>query len=40
RDGHSPKLFYPSVGLKLGELVGRRQIAYRLTKNGKFQDQQ
>ncbi|CAF1427310.1 unnamed protein product, partial [Rotaria sp. Silwood1] len=27
---HSPKLFYPAVG--------RPQIAYRLTTNGKFQE--
>ncbi|CAF4662195.1 unnamed protein product, partial [Rotaria sp. Silwood2] len=38
REAHSPKLFYPAVGLKLEELVGRLQIAYRLTTNGKFQE--
>lgn len=38
RDAHSPKLFYPAVGLKLEELVARLQIAYRLTTNGKFQE--
>ncbi|CAF1328762.1 unnamed protein product [Rotaria sp. Silwood1] len=30
REVHSPKLFYPAVG--------RLQIAYRLTTNGKFQE--
>ncbi|CAF1508557.1 unnamed protein product [Rotaria sp. Silwood1] len=30
REIHSPKLFYPAVG--------RLQIAYRLTTNGKFQE--
>ncbi|CAF4864256.1 unnamed protein product, partial [Rotaria sp. Silwood1] len=38
REAHSPKLFYPAIGLKLEELVGRLQIAYRLTTNGKFQE--
>ncbi|CAF4200284.1 unnamed protein product, partial [Adineta steineri] len=38
RDAHSPKLFLPAVGLKLEELVGRLQAAYRLTTNGKFQE--
>ncbi|CAF0971367.1 unnamed protein product [Rotaria magnacalcarata] len=38
RDAHSPKLFYPAVGLKLEELVARLQVAYRLTTNGKFQE--
>ena len=38
RDAHSPKLFYPAVGLKLEELVSRLQLAYRLTTNGKFQE--
>ncbi|CAF3908796.1 unnamed protein product [Rotaria sp. Silwood1] len=32
RDGYSPKLFYPAVGLKLEKLVRRLQIVYRLTK--------
>ena len=36
RDAHSPKLFFPAVGLKLEELVSRLQLAYRLTTNGKF----
>ncbi|CAF4461606.1 unnamed protein product, partial [Adineta steineri] len=36
-DAHSPKLFLPAVGLKLEELVGRLQVAYRLTTNGRFQ---
>ncbi|CAF1551344.1 unnamed protein product, partial [Rotaria sp. Silwood1] len=40
REAHSPKLFYPAVGLKLEELARRRQIAYRLKNNGKFQNQQ
>ncbi|CAF5007223.1 unnamed protein product, partial [Rotaria sp. Silwood1] len=39
-DAHSPKLFYPAVGFKLEKFVVRCEIAYRLTKNGKFQDQQ
>ncbi|CAF5164856.1 unnamed protein product, partial [Rotaria sp. Silwood1] len=30
REAHSPKLFYSAVG--------RLQIAYRLTTNGKFQE--
>lgn len=38
RDAHSPKLFYPAVGLKLEELGLRLQLAYRLTTNGKFQE--
>lgn len=38
RDAHSPKLFFPAIGLKLGELVDRLQAAYRLTTNGKFQE--
>ncbi|CAF1531410.1 unnamed protein product, partial [Rotaria sp. Silwood1] len=40
RDARSPKLFYPAVGFKLEKLVVRCEIAYRLTKKGKFQDQQ
>ncbi|CAF3113862.1 unnamed protein product [Rotaria sp. Silwood2] len=36
RDAHSPKLYYPAVGLKLEELVRRFQIAYRLITNRKF----
>ncbi|CAF1517565.1 unnamed protein product [Rotaria sp. Silwood1] len=40
RDARSPKLFYPAVGFKSEKLVGRCQMAYRLTKNGKFQGQQ
>ncbi|CAF3246325.1 unnamed protein product [Rotaria sp. Silwood2] len=35
-DVHSPELFYPAVGLKLEELVGRLQIAYHLTTNRKL----
>jgi len=38
REAHSPKLFYPAVGLKLEELVARLQLAYKLTTNGKFQE--
>ncbi|CAF1084468.1 unnamed protein product [Adineta steineri] len=38
RDAHSPELFFPAVGLKLEELVGRLLAAYRLTTNGKFQE--
>ncbi|CAF5007292.1 unnamed protein product, partial [Rotaria sp. Silwood1] len=40
RDARSPKLFYLAVGFKLEKLVVRCEIAYLLTKNGKFQDQQ
>ncbi|CAF1312468.1 unnamed protein product, partial [Rotaria sp. Silwood1] len=40
RDVRSPKLFYLAVGFKSEKLVGRCQITYRLTKNGKFQGQQ
>ncbi|CAF1368638.1 unnamed protein product [Rotaria sp. Silwood1] len=40
RDVRSPKLFYLAVGFKSEKLVGRCQIAYSLTKNGKFQGQQ
>ncbi|CAF5057394.1 unnamed protein product, partial [Rotaria sp. Silwood1] len=38
RDVSSPKLFYLAVGFKSEKLVRRCQIAYRLTKNGKFQE--
>ncbi|CAF3064769.1 unnamed protein product, partial [Rotaria sp. Silwood2] len=37
-DVHSPELFYPAVGLKPEELLGRLQIEHRLAKNEKFQD--
>ncbi|CAF5040713.1 unnamed protein product, partial [Rotaria sp. Silwood1] len=40
RDARSPKLFYLAVGFKSENLVRHCQIAYRLTKNGKFQGQQ
>ncbi|CAF5077932.1 unnamed protein product, partial [Rotaria sp. Silwood1] len=38
RAARSPKLFYLVVGFKSEKLVGHCQIAYRLTKNGKFQE--
>ncbi|CAF5154510.1 unnamed protein product, partial [Rotaria sp. Silwood1] len=38
RDARSPKLFYPAVGFKSEKLVGRCQIAYRLTTHEKFQE--
>ncbi|CAF2822651.1 unnamed protein product [Rotaria sp. Silwood2] len=40
REAHSPKLFYPAVGLKLEGFSGRLQIEHRLAKNENFQDQQ
>ncbi|CAF4981481.1 unnamed protein product, partial [Rotaria sp. Silwood1] len=36
RDVRSPKLFYLAVGFKSEKLVGRCQIAYRLTKKWKI----
>ncbi|CAF5056956.1 unnamed protein product, partial [Rotaria sp. Silwood1] len=38
RDARSPKLFYLAVGFKSEKLVGRCQIAYRLTTHEKFQE--
>ncbi|CAF3892569.1 unnamed protein product [Rotaria sp. Silwood1] len=35
-DAHLSKLFYPIVGLKLEEFIGRLEIAYHLITNEKF----